>query len=191
MNNLYVLVDHNQKMIIDHIRKLPEDWNNINGLNLLDKEKLYNLDWAGQIGLGWININDEVLNDYTSLPEWFEISKLGMKKLVSDERWKKEHDIVYFNGKTLELTERTKSSLNFQKVGMNSETEKIEWKFIEGFISLTVEEFTTLYNFVTQYIQNCFKEELRLIQLCDSAKTLEDLQKLDLTYTWPSNTSNI
>jgi len=188
MNDLYVLVDHNQKMIIDHIKKLPEDWNNIHGLNLINPEKLYNLDWAGQIGLGWVSINDKVLSEYKSLSEWFEISKSGLKKLVSNERWKKEHDVVYFNGKTLELTERTKSSLNFQKVGIDSETEKIEWKFIEGFVSLTAEEFTTLYNFVTQYIQSCFKEESRLIQLYDSAKTLEDLQKLDLTYTWPSNT---
>jgi len=188
MSDFYVLVDHNQKMIIDHIRKLPEDWNNINGLNLLDKEKLSNLDWAGQIGLGWVHINDEILSEYTSLPEWFEISKSGLKKLISDERWKKEHDVVYFNGKTLELTERTKSSLNFQKVAIDSETEKIDWKFIEGFVSLTVEEFNSLYNFVTRYIQDCFKEEARLVQLYDSAETLGDLKKLDLTYTWPSNT---
>lgn len=186
MNDFYVLVDHNQKMIITPIQKLPEDWNNINGLNLLDEEKLHNLDWAGQIGLGWININDEILNDYTSLPEWFEISKSGMKKLVSDERWNKEHDVINFNGNQLQLNERTKSALNFQKTALSSETVEVKWKFINGFVSLTTEEFLSLYKFVSEYIQKCFDEEERLIQLYNSANNLEDLLELNIDPLWPS-----
>lgn len=186
MNDFYVLVDHNQKMIIDHIKKLPEDWNNIHGLNLLDSEKLSNLDWAGQIGLGWVNINDEILSEYTSLPEWFEISKSGLKKLISDERWKKEHDVVYFNGNQLQLNERTRNALNFQKVALSSETVEVKWKFINGFVSLTVEEFSSLYDFVSGYIQECFNEEERLTQLYNSANNLTNLLKLDITAHWPS-----
>lgn len=186
MNDLYVLVDHNQKMIIDHIRKLPENWNNIHGLNLLTSEKLFNLDWAGQIGLGWVDINNQILDNYNALPEWFEISKSGLKKLLSDERWKREHDIINFKSNTLELNERTKNALNFYKVGLNSETLEIKWKFIGGFVSLTSEEFLSLYNFTTEYIQGCFNEEERLVRIYNSANNLKELLKLNLNENWPS-----
>lgn len=190
MNDFYVLVDHNQKMIIDHIKKLPENWNNINGLNLLDPEKLYNLDWAGQIGLGWVSVNDDILKDYTSLPEWFEISKSGLKASVSGERWKKEQDIITFKGNRLKLDDRTRNSLTLQKIGLDNTVTQINWKFIDGFVSLSVEDFISLYTFVINYIQSCFNEEQRLINLYNSATSLEDLLLLDLTSNWPSNTIN-
>lgn len=185
MNDFYVLVDHNQKMIIDHIKKLPENWNNINGLNLLDPEKLYNLDWAGQIGLGWVPINNEILNEYTYLPEWFEISKSGLKKLVSDERWKRENDVIIFRGNRLKLDERTRNSLTLQKVGISDTTSEIKWKFIDGFVSLTVEQFLELYDFMTEYIQTCFNEEFRVFELYDSANTIQDLLALNINPVWP------
>jgi len=190
MNDLYVLVDHNQRMIIDHIKKLPEDWNNISGLNLLAPEKLYNLDWAGQTGLGWVSVNDNILNEYTSLPEWFEISKNGLKKLISGERWEKENEVLDFRGNNIEVNERTKSALNFQKAGITSETVSINWKFNNGFVSLTVSEFEEMYNFISQYIQGCFDEEQRLISLYDSANTLEELMGLELNENWPSTTAS-
>lgn len=187
MNDLYVLVDHNQKMIIDHIKKLPENWNNINGLNLLDSEKLYNLDWAGQLGLGWVKINDDILKNYTHLPEWFEISKSCLKALISNERWEKEQDIITFKQNKLKLDDRTRSSLSLQKSALNPETTEINWKFINGFVSLSVEDFTSLYLFSVNYIQECFNEEKRLINLYDSANFLEDLLLLNITPNWPSN----
>ena len=188
MSDFYVLVDHNQKMIIDHIRKLPEDWNNIHGLNLLDPEKLLNLDWAGQVGLGWISIDDELLDEYTSLPEWFEISKSGLKKLVASERWEKEHDIIFFKGNKLKLDDRTRSSLTLQKIGLNDTIKDIRWKFFDGFDTLSVEDFNLLCDFVTTYIQECFNEEQRLINLYDSATNLKNLLSINFISNWPSNT---
>lgn len=79
MNDFYVLVDHIQKMIITPIQKLPENWNNINGLNLFDSEKLFNLDWVGQIGLGWVKISDEILDEYTVLPGGLKLVNLDLK----------------------------------------------------------------------------------------------------------------
>lgn len=184
MNDLYVLVDHNQKMIIDHIRKLPENWNNIHGLNLLDPEKLSNLDWAGQTGLGWIKLNNNKIKDYTYLPEWFELSKLGLKKTISATRWEKEQDIVSFKGNRLKLDDRTRLSLTLYKVNENT---SIKWKFIDGFVSLTSTEFLEMYNFVTQYIQGCFDEEQRLSGLYDTVSTLEELLKLKFVENWPSS----
>ncbi len=184
MNDFYVLVDHNQKMIIDHIKRLPENWNNINGLNLLDPEKLYNLDWAGQIGLGWVSIEDNILDNYTFLPEWFNISKSGLQKQITDIRWEKEHAVVTFNGNSLKLDDRTRLSLNLQKTVTT--TNQIKWKFIEGFVVLTAEEFSQMYNLVMNYIQSCFNEESRLIDLYDTAETIKDLLELEIITNWPS-----
>ena len=183
-NDLYVLVDHSQQMIIDHIRKLPENWNNIHGLNLLDDKKLSNLDWAEQTNLGWVKINDESIKNYTYLPEWFDLSKLGLKKMIADTRWEKEQDIVSFKGNQLKLDDRTRLSLTLQKVDENT---SIKWKFIDGFVSLSSSEFTEMYNFITQYIQRCFDEEQRLTELYDTVDTLKDLLKLEFVENWPSS----
>ena len=60
MNNLHILVDHTQKMIMSPVQKLPENWNNIHGLNLLSEEKLYDLGWAEHPGLGWVKLSNNV-----------------------------------------------------------------------------------------------------------------------------------
>jgi hypothetical protein len=183
-NDLYVLVDHSQKMIIDHIRKLPENWNNISGLNLLDDKKLSNLDWAEQTNLGWIKINNKSIKDYTYLPEWFDLNKLDLKKMIAVTRWEKEQDIISFKGNRLKLNDRTRLSLSLQKIDNDI---SIIWKFIDGFVPLTSIEFTEMYNFVIQYIQGCFAEEQRLIGLYDLADNLQDLLKLKIVENWPSS----
>ena len=188
MSDFYVLVDHNQKIIIDHIRKLPENWNNINGLNLLDHKKLSNLDWAGHEGLGWVNINDEILNDYDTLPEWFNISKNGLKKVIADQRWNKEQEIVTYKGNKIKLDERTKLALNLQKTSISGSESEIKWKFIDGFYTLSLSEFNEMYFLIADYIKQCFNEEIRIFEIYDDVITLKDLISKQISVNWPSTT---
>lgn len=188
MSDFYVLVDHNQKMIIDHIRKLPENWNNIMGLNLLSPEKIYNLDWTGQPGLGWVNINDEILNDYSTLPEWFDISKNGLKKIVADQRWNKEQEIVTYKGNKIKLDERTKLALNLQKTSISDSESEVKWKFMDGFHTLSLSEFNEMYFLIANYIKECFNEEIRVSEIYDNATTLKDLISEQISTNWPSTT---
>ena len=84
LDELYVLVDTRQKLVIDKIQKLPENWKNIAGLPGLTDEQISNLKWAGYEDYGWIRLNSPSLNDYQSSPENLELNKNTFKKLVSN-----------------------------------------------------------------------------------------------------------
>jgi hypothetical protein len=184
-DKLYVLVDHNQKIIIDHIRYLPENWNNIHGLKHLDDTKLENLNWAGYDNMGWIKITDERLSEYSHTEEWLNMSLLGFKNQVANSRWEKEGEILEFNGMQIKLSDRTLNSLNSIKLSISND-EVINWKFINGFKNLTYEEFLNLHSFVMSYIKKCFEEEKRLIDLYDSIKTIDEFISEDFSHSWPS-----
>lgn len=75
-----------------------------------------------------------------------------------------------------------------QKLGFNNTIEEIKWKFFDGFVTLSMEDFNLLCNFVTTYIQSCFDEEQRLIDFYNSTTNLKNLISIDFTTNWPSNT---
>ena len=188
MNNLYVLVDHIQKMIISPVQKLPEDWNNIHGLNLLSEEKLYDLDWAEHLGLGWVKLSNNVVTEYSALPECLELSKNWIKKEIANERWNKEIEVVSYKGNQLILDDRTRIALNLQKNKSNDNDVEIKWKFINKFVILSTEEFNEMYDLMTNYIQNCFNEELRLTILYDNIASLTDISSAQFNLNWPDIT---
>lgn len=45
LNKFYVLVDTEQKIVIDKIQRLPENWKNIAGLPGLTDEEICDLKW--------------------------------------------------------------------------------------------------------------------------------------------------
>ena len=184
MNNLYVLVDFNLNQIITPVDKLPSDWSNISGLDLLDAEKIKNLDWCENPNLGWFNINDKELTEYSIIPEWLEISKLKLKSLISLQRWERENEILTFEGKQLKLDDRTKLSLIFRSFSIE-ENEIINWKFLNGTYEISSLELIQIYNFTTSYIQNCFDIEYEFSKLVDNIITKEDLLNIDLNLEWP------
>ena len=77
MKNFYVLVDTQEKAILDKIQELPENWRNIAGLPGLSDEELRDLKWAGWDNLGWINISSVEMLEYQSSPENLEMNKIG------------------------------------------------------------------------------------------------------------------
>ena len=96
MKNFYVLVDTQQKIVLDLIQELPENWRNIAGLTGLSDEEIRDLKWAGWDNLGWINIRSFEMFDYESSPENLEINKLRLKDLISEKvNQKKEGLLLY------------------------------------------------------------------------------------------------
>jgi len=184
-SNLYVLVDKTQKTVLTPIQELLENWNNINGLSFLDEEKLADLEWAGHPGQGWIKFNSDDLSEFTYDDVWLNISKNNIKSKVANERWKKENEILIFEGNELKLDDKTKMSLQNAKLSL-TKTQSIHWKFRNGFSNLTYTQLANLYNFTFNYTTQCFGEEMRVCDLVSSATTLEELRSLDLTCSWPS-----
>lgn len=188
MNNLHILVDHTQKMIMSPVQKLPENWNNIHGLNLLSEEKLYDLGWAEHPGLGWVKLSNNVVTEYNALPECLELSKNWIKKEIANERWNKEIEVVSYKGNQLILDDRTRIALNLQKNKSNDNGVEIKWKFINKFVILSTEEFNEMYDLMMNYIQNCFNEELRLTILYDNITSLTDISSVQFNLNWPDIT---
>ena len=75
LNDFYVLVDIEKKIVIDKIQTLPLNWANISGLSNYDDEKLSNLTWAGHKNLGWINIKSTSIKHFSSCSENLNLNK--------------------------------------------------------------------------------------------------------------------
>ena len=184
-SNLYVLVDKIQNVFLSPIQELLENWNNIHGLTFLNESKISDLEWAGYPGQGWIKFDSVDILNYTYDPIWFDISKNNIKSKVANERWKKENEILTFEGNELKLDDKTKISLQNAKLSL-TETQSIQWKFRNGFSTLTHTQLSDLCNFTFNYINQCFNEEMRVCDLVSSVTTLEQLISLDLSCNWPS-----
>jgi hypothetical protein len=139
MFDFYLLVDFVEKRILTPIDYLPEDWSNINGLNLFDEEKLSNLEWAGHNNLGWVKYTDSQIDDYETSDNWLDSSKSKIKLLIAKKRW-----------------------------------------------VLSTAEFLELFEFVSNYIQECFNVEYNTNQLVNSISSFSELKQLNFDLNWPS-----
>jgi hypothetical protein len=187
MNKLYILVDFNSNQVLTPVQYLPENWSNINGLDLMDEEKIKDLSWAGHDSFGWINIQSEDITEYNFDEMWMTSSKLNLKSLAANHRWEKENEILTINEKQIKLDERTKSSLTFKLPNL-VEGEEITWKFLNGTYIISSEEFVELCNLTNSYIQSCFAVEYEFNSNVDSIQTAEDLVNLNTTLIWPNTT---
>lgn len=186
MNDLYVLLDLNSKNIMTPIQYLPENWANINGLDLLEYEKIKDLNWSGN-NFGWYNIELEDISEYHHDDIWIISSKENLKSVVASKRWEMENEVLTFEGKNIILDERTKSSLTFKLLN-SKESDIITWKFLNGIHELTYEKFLLLCNFVDTYSQQCFDVEFNFSSSVDSANTLEELLNVNFDLSWPETT---
>ena len=179
-------VNHEDLTICDLAQVLPENWKNIQGLNLFSDEKLQDLTWAGHPGFGWVKLSSFNLSKYTSLPEWLELSKNGLKTIISKARLKAETDLLTWNGHLIKVDERTKIALSFKLLSSQSNPDyTCLWKFENDEANVTVSELTDLASFINNYIQECFDLESGKKVEIDSCKTPKDIGKINLEIDWP------
>ena len=84
MNDFYVLIHLELNTILCPIMEIPKDWCNINGLNLLSYDKIYDLEWAGHKDLSWRKLS-EIPADTYGTGDWLELSKNSLKEHVQEE----------------------------------------------------------------------------------------------------------
>jgi hypothetical protein len=192
MNNLYVLTDITNKVLLGFIEELPENWNNISGLNRYSRSEIAKLTWAGWPDMGWLPLSSTILPKCTYPDEWISECKGSLKRLVSKTRWEKETSEVYITVNDKEhmflIDERSKSSLlslNMSAISNGSST--TNFKFNDGqYETLTSEQIIDLYQKITTYVQGCFDAEKTFFDLLDSCTTVVELLKLNYNISWPS-----
>lgn len=190
MNNLYTYVNHQTLTIENLAQILPENWKNVNGLNLISDEKLQDLSWAGHSGYGWVKLLDFDFSSYTSLPEWLELSKNNAKTIISSARRNAETEPLTWNGHLIKVDDRTKNALSFKILSAQSTSNyTCLWKFSNSEALLEISELMDLASFIDNYIQECFNLELEKKKEIDNCKTPNDLGKINLSVDWPLKTN--
>lgn len=187
MNDFYVYVDFNEKTLLSQIQKLPENWNNINGLNKFDDHQLKDLSWAEYENKGWIRYNSRSLIEYEHTDEWLSLSKDGILQEIANTVKNKTTGIIEFKGKKLFLNLETKSNLMFTRLNLNLEkSKKVPIIFSDGIREINHSDFIDLYDFIDSYTKKCLLIQLDLTNKVKSAQNLEDLQKINFDSEWPS-----
>jgi len=186
MNMFYVFVDFKEKIILSPIQKLPENWNNINGLNGYDESLLKDLSWAGHHNRGWIPYTSKDLREYSYDEEWLESSKLNIIKEISDERKVKSSSILSFLNQKIKLDNETKISLMFIRLNLiNNPKKNVAYNFLNETVQLRCKDFLNLYNFIDDYLQSCLQLEINLKNKIQSADNFGSLQNINLDIEWP------
>ena len=176
-SKFYVLVDTQQKIVIDKIQKLPENWNNISGLPGLSDDELCDLKWAGHYNLGWICISSERIGEYKSSLENLEMNKNTLKQLISEIRKEKESDCIKYRGIKIKTDEKTRYSLLIKKL---QGKEEVNYKCFNHYHTFTSSQISEICAIVEIHIQECFDWEMHVYQQIENCKELSDFMNIEL-----------
>jgi hypothetical protein len=177
LNKYYVLVDTRQKLVIDKIQKLPENWKNIAGLPGLTDEQISDLKWAGYEDYGWIRLNSPSLNGYQSSPENLELNKNTFKKLISNFKKQKILDGIEYQGIKFTADEKTRYSLFIKKL---SNQDTVNYKSFNKYYTLTKEQIIEICDIIELYVQKCFDWEMKVSIQIENCNTLTDFLNVNL-----------
>lgn len=187
--NLHVFVNTKDKQILDVIQKLPENWRNINGLDLHSEEKLSDLGWAGHDDHAWIPFDKFNFNEYTYADGWLEISKNNIKTLIEKEKIKALDQVLSWNGNDFIFNNDFKINLSFALTTTSNLPDINQtFTFLNGTKTLSKDELTDISKSINQYIESVSNAELSMIKLIDSINNIEELQTLNIIINWPSTT---
>jgi hypothetical protein len=175
--DFYVLVDTEQKIVIDKIQKLPENWCNIAGLSGLEDEKLKNLKWAGQDHKGWINLKSPEIVNYSTSPENLELNKNTFKYLISNIRKEKQSETIEYKGAKLKSNTNTLYSLSLLRT-----KEKVNFKCINGYFTFISFEINELYDIMESHIQKWFDWEMNIYSQIDKCENLCDFLNINYDF---------
>ena len=107
-----------------------------------------------------------------------EFARENFKTKAAEERWKKETagTKVTIQGIEVSLdTSRDGRNIFIQKYSIMSENEVVNWKFPEGWITLTKSELGSIVSAGSNYIQSCFDWEKTINDEIMAATSKEDL----------------
>lgn len=176
LNDFYVLVDTENKEVIDKVQTLPKNWKNISGLPGLSDEKLEDLKWAGHHNLGWINIFSPKIKDFKMSPENLELNKNTLKVLVSEKRKENQSVPIEYKNSKIKTDIKTRYSLFLLK---NSNQKEINFKCVNGYFTFTLNEISEIFNLIENEIQKYFNEEMKIYQKIDSCLSVVDFCKIN------------
>jgi hypothetical protein len=183
MKNFYVLVDPQNKIILDKVQELPENWRNIAGLPGLSDEELRDLKWAGWDNLGWINIRSPEMFDYKSSPENLEMNKLTFKTLVTEKVNEKKESLLAYKQVQIPTDVETRLELLIlkERAAQNPEKTfiiKLRFKYYE----FSAEDVINISNIIEDHNESCNLWESKVYYQIESCKSLADFSNINYDF---------
>jgi hypothetical protein len=177
LNNFYILVDTEKKIVIDKIQKLSQNWKNIAGLPGLSDEELRDLKWAGHSNLGWINIRSKEIKEYSSSQENLELNKNEFKSLITQLRKEKQSETIEYQGAKLKSDTNTLYSLF-----LLHKKKEVNYKCIDGYHTFTSSQICELYDIIDTNIQKWFDWEMNVYSQIDVCKNISDFLNVNFSF---------
>lgn len=177
LNDFYILVDTEKKIIIDKIQKLPYNWKNIAGLPGLSDDEIRDLKWAGHSNLGWINIRSSEIKEYSCSVENLELNKNTFKDLISNIRKEKQSESIEYQGAKVKSNTKTLYSLF-----LLHNKKKVNYKCINGYHTFTSLQICELYDILESNMQKWFDWEMNVYSQIDACKSIFDFLNVNYDF---------
>jgi len=177
LNNFYILVDIEKKIIIDKIQKLPENWNNIAGLSGLSENQLIDLKWAGHFNLGWFSISSNNIKDFYTSPDNLQLNKNELKKIISNIRKEKQNEPITYNSVKIKSDIITRYSLEILK-----EKKQINYKSINRYYNFSSLDIKNICDMIDEQTQKYFDIEKNIYEQIDKSNSITDFLNINYDF---------
>lgn len=126
----------------------------------------------------WDITEETAIANYEVHDSPIESMRYNLKQVAAQERYKREvlGTTTTIQDQTVTIdTNRGTRDIFVQKYLLMSDSDTVNWKFPEGWLTLTKQDLGTVVQAGAQYIQSCFDWELNIAEQIDLAQTKQDL----------------
>lgn len=131
----------------------------------------------------WDITGDIAIANYDVMDSPVEFAKVNFKNQAADERYKKEISGTTINIQNTEVTiDTTRDGRNIfvQKYSLMNDNETVNWKFPQGWLTLTKTELGSIVAAGASHIQTVFDWEKSINDQIDAATTKEQLLAIQI-----------
>jgi len=131
----------------------------------------------------WDVSGDVAVANYEVHETQIENARGNFKEHAAEERYKKEVKGTKVTVQDLEVsidTNRGSRDIFVQKYLLMVDNETVNWKFPEGWLTLTKEDLGSIVNAGATYVQGCFDWERGIVEQIDAATTKEELLAIEI-----------
>lgn len=133
-------------------------------------------------GPTWEFLENKVISHYEIRPLDLPVAKQNYLDRAALYRYQKEIEgirITLNNSEYFIETDRESRIKYIEKYVSMQENETVMWKFSEGWVSLTKQDFNSITTAIDSYVQSAFDWEYAMTMLINSKDTLNDLLEIE------------
>lgn len=131
----------------------------------------------------WTFYPDRAEAKWIVIDKPIELVKYELSNSITNERYNKETAgfKTTIQGQEVFIdTSRGNRDIFFQKLLMMEDTDTVNWKFPETWLTLTKSDLGTIVQLGANHIQSCFDWEVQKLTEINNCTTLEELDQIDL-----------